>query len=197
MTNWLTQYKQHLKQIPYFANTCNRVKTRWQVLGTFNRGLVVAAFVISLLIMFTTYSIASERYALREIQCLALNIYHEARGEPVNGQYAVATVTMNRVDSDRYPDDVCRVVYQRGWSHKHRRYISAFSWTNVVNLSSIIPEEQLAWDSALTIARKVYNENHRSKKVGEALFYHADYVSPSWSSEKTRLTKIGQHIFYH
>ena len=44
--------------------------------------------------------------------CLALAVYHEARGEPLIGQKAVAEVVMNRVASDRFPDTICGVVMQ-------------------------------------------------------------------------------------
>ena len=46
------------------------------------------------------------------IVCLATNIYFEARGEDRIGQYAVAEVTLNRVASPDYPDDVYGVVKQ-------------------------------------------------------------------------------------
>ena len=43
--------------------------------------------------------------------CLALNVYFEARNQPLTGQIAVTQVVMNRVESEYYPDDVCEVVY--------------------------------------------------------------------------------------
>ena len=48
----------------------------------------------------------------KELHCLSLNVYHEARGEPIQGQLAVAYVTMNRLVSGRYPDSICNVVWQ-------------------------------------------------------------------------------------
>ena len=92
---------------------------------------------------------AKQQHDLRNIKCLAMNVYHEARGEPVLGQFAVAAVTMNRVKSARYPDDVCRVVYQKGWSSKHQRYVAAFSWT--LDKLADIPKESLAWKNAVDI----------------------------------------------
>ena len=44
--------------------------------------------------------------------CLALNIYHEARNQPVTGQIAVSEVVLNRVLDEEYPDNICDVVYQ-------------------------------------------------------------------------------------
>jgi spore germination cell wall hydrolase CwlJ-like protein len=52
----------------------------------------------------------------KALRCLALNIYHEARSEPRAGQIAVASVTLNRVKSKRFPGTVCDVVMQGGKS---------------------------------------------------------------------------------
>ncbi len=46
------------------------------------------------------------------LTCIALNVYYEARSEPLEGQYAVAHVVLNRVASPRFPDDACTVVRQ-------------------------------------------------------------------------------------
>src|SRR5881227_4294028 len=64
-----------------------------------------------------------------DLRCLAQNVYFEARGEPVAGQYAVAEVTMNRKASGRYSDTVFGVVYQKNWDPIRKRYVGAFSWT--------------------------------------------------------------------
>ena len=196
MNNLLSKIKSRLIPYRYLSNIYSDLRYRWISLGQLNQLLIILGMFLSVAASLTTYSIASERYDLRETKCLALNIYHEARGEPVNGQYAVATVTMNRVNSRRYPNDVCHVVYQKGWSRKFKRYVSAFSWTNYKTQDSIIPKERKAWDSAFSIAKKVYVENRRSAKAKDALFYHATYVTPDWSLEKIRVAKIGQHIFY-
>lgn len=178
------------------ANLLRDLKYRWQDFGQVNQILLILGITTVLGISFTTYSIAENHYEVREIKCLALNIYHEARGEPESGQLAVATVTMNRVKSEKYPDDVCRVVYQRGWSSKLQRFISAFSWTDYDSVSQVIPKENEAWRNAYAIAEKVYRENQISDKTKDALFYHANYVTPAWASEKTKIAKIGRHIFY-
>ena len=132
---------------------------------------------------------------LKNLKCLAMNVYHEARGEPAKGQYAVAVVTMNRVKSSRYPNDVCRVVYQKGWSSRSQRYVAAFSWT--LDRITDIPEESIGWKNAMSVAREVYyGKGERKVKIKDALYYHADYVKPRWASQKLRVAKIGRHIFY-
>jgi spore germination cell wall hydrolase CwlJ-like protein len=127
-----------------------------------------------------------------ETRCLALNVYHESRGEPVAGQYAVAEVTLNRVASKHYPDSVCKVVYQKNWDYMRGRYVSAFSWTELDETS--MPRGK-AWQRAWETAVAVYG-NERAPTVGEALFYHSRGIKPSWARSKKPVARIGRHIFY-
>lgn len=171
------------------------ITDKWRSYGPFNQGLMVFAGVLTTGLVVTTMLFFEQQSELRNLKCLAMNVYHEARGEPSMGQFAVAVVTMNRVESSRYPNDVCRVVYQKGWSSKRKRYVAAFSWT--LDRNSDIPEESLAWKNAMAIAEKVYlEEDVRKSKIKGALYYHADYVKPRWASKKLRVAKIGRHIFY-
>jgi spore germination cell wall hydrolase CwlJ-like protein len=165
----------------------------WREIGSVNQVLIVAGAVFTASTSATLYKVFNDKYQLREIRCLAMNIYHEARGEPQAGKYAVAKVTMNRVDSPRYPGDVCRVVHQRVWDRKRRRYLPQFSWT--ADELDDIPQESQAWLDSVEIAREVYTSPIETK-VDEALFYHADYVQPRWARQKVRIAKIGRHIFY-
>lgn len=119
-----------------------------------------------------------------EIHCLALNIYHEARGESVEGRLAVAAVTMNRVRDERFPDRVCEVVWQ-----PHQ-----FSWTH--DGRSDRPEELEAWKQALRIARATYGVGP-VRTVGDATFFHADHGrAPYWTRSKQLVRRIGKHLFY-
>lgn len=173
-------------------------KNKWQKHGRFNRLLISIALVSVMAFSVSGFFFVQQVQDTRDLKCLAMNVYHEARSEPKTGQYAVATVTMNRVRSKRYPGDVCEVVYQKSWSKKHQRYISAFSWTT--DGKENIPYESSAWKNAFQVAEEVYNNNSQENKswnkVAGALFYHADYVKPRWAAKKVRITKIGRHIFY-
>lgn len=120
----------------------------------------------------------------QELECLAKNIYYEARGEPVDGQIAVAQVTMHRVNSSHFPNTVCEVVYER----------RQFSWTHTV--SNQTPQNEELWAQAQLIAREVYDDEH-DDLVSGATFYHADYVNPSWNRYMTQVGRIGVHIFYY
>jgi len=174
------------------------LKLKWKSLGRLNRALVVSGMVVSIATIISTTMFAARQNHLRDIKCLAMNVYHEARGEPVPGQYAVAAVTMNRVKSRRHPNEVCRVVYLQAWSKKYKRISSAFSWTS--DDLDDIPKESDAWASALVVARQVYKRDAAGDGghdiVEGALFYHADYVNPRWAANKIKITKIGKHIFY-
>jgi N-acetylmuramoyl-L-alanine amidase len=128
----------------------------------------------------------------RNLACLARNVYFEARGEPVAGQYAVAEVTMNRKASGRYSDTVCGVVYQKNWDPLRKRYVGAFSWTELEATPIPMGEE---WQRAWKVAEAVYYRREAPVLEG-ALFYHANYIKPSWAREKQKLARIGKHVFY-
>lgn len=120
--------------------------------------------------------------------CLALNIFFEARQEPIAGQLAVAEVTLNRVADDRYPDTVCDVVwekYQFSWTHDGKHddptrmpYLDQRAWEGIVELSNSVLEGST---TSLGIT---------------STHYHTVAVSPFWKSHYDLDGKIGSHIFY-
>tara|TARA_R110000803_G_scaffold53350_1_gene109497 strand:+ start:2102 stop:2593 length:492 start_codon:yes stop_codon:yes gene_type:complete len=119
----------------------------------------------------------------KQHNCLAMNIYHESRSERVEGQIAVAQVTLNRVAHIKWPSTICEVVYEP----------KQFSWTHLVKDQT--PKEVKAWENAEIIARDVMIGNVEDPTRG-AVFYHANYVNPNWV-EFVKLSKvIGNHLFY-
>jgi spore germination cell wall hydrolase CwlJ-like protein len=150
-------------------------------------GLLVAAFT------FALQTVQTYRDERRELVCLARNVYFEARGEPLEGQYAVAEVTMNRKASGRYPDTVCGVVYQQNWDPLRKRYVGAFSWTELSSVPTPMGEE---WQRAWNVAEAVYS-GRQAPVLGDALFYHATYVRPSWARGNQPVARIGRHVFYN
>ena len=115
--------------------------------------------------------------------CLAMNIYHEARGEVIEGQIAVAHVTLNRVDHGEWPNNICDVVYQP----------KQFSWTFMIE--DQVPSENKAWSQAKVIARDVMIGNVDDPTEG-ATFYHATYVNPFWAEQMEISKIIDKHVFY-
>lgn len=120
----------------------------------------------------------------KELQALALNIYHEARGEPEKGMRMVGEVTINRVASSRYPDTVCAVVYQK----------SQFSWVSTKRNAT--PKEQEAWEKSLEIARDLLNDNKASYPHLATHFVNLNVVKPNWIRKFDKVGTIGDHTFY-
>lgn len=136
----------------------------------------------------------------REVECLAKNIYHEARGEPTSGRYAVAWVTMNRVHSDEFPNTTCGVVYQISHSSDRSKRWAEFSWT----LENPAAPSGRGWEDAKRIARTVYARDAAGVpnpwNDPNVMFYHADYVSDAgtawFRNSLAERNQIGRHIFY-
>jgi spore germination cell wall hydrolase CwlJ-like protein len=135
------------------------------------------------------YVTATEK--IRQLDCLTRNIYWEAASEPFEGKVAVAQVTMNRLASGRFGDTVCGVIYQKNIFYE--RVICQFSCV-CETTHKTRPVYPPLWAESELVAKKVLLENFRLPGLKEALYYHADYVSPGW--QKPKIDKIGHHIFY-
>ena len=127
--------------------------------------------------------------------CLSAALYHEARGEDVDGQRAVAQVILNRVRSRAYPPSICGVVYDGA----HRRTGCQFSFA--CDRLSDYPAESAVFDelddlSAAILRKARYGLPIRDWSIAMATHYHATYVSPGWARRIDRLERIGRHIFY-
>ena len=121
-----------------------------------------------------------------EANCIAVAVYHEARGESLEGQLAVAKVIMNRAASGKYPTSWCGVVKQP-WQ---------FSFVNPRSgYMPSVDQNSASWRKALGVTRLAV-ANAVQSVPSECLWYHADYVAPSWGRRLTRVEKIGAHIFY-
>jgi len=127
----------------------------------------------------------------RQLACLAQNIYYEAGSEPFEGKVAVAQVTLNRVESGQFPDDVCKVIYQK--NIVYNKVLCQFSWY-CEGKAGIKPKNSVAYEQSMEAAKKVLLEGFRLPSLESALYYHADYVNPKWG--KQQVAKIGRHIFY-
>ena len=119
----------------------------------------------------------------RELECLATGIYFESKGEPLKGQLAVGQVIANRADSGgRFPSTYCGVLFQRGqFSFVHGRSLPHVS------------HSKKQWQTAVAIA-KIVDKDLKDSVVGDALFFHARYVSPGWRLK--RVASIGNHVFF-
>ncbi|MFE1601139.1 cell wall hydrolase [Methylobacterium sp. ID0610] len=128
--------------------------------------------------------------AEKEQRCLAEAVYFEARGEPEQGQAAVAQVVLNRAKSGLYPANICGVVYQ----NRHRYLGCQFSFA--CEGRSLRVNDEAAWTIATRVAKAVVEGRTYLADVGGATHYHADYVRPRWSRRLRKMDVIGRHIFY-
>jgi spore germination cell wall hydrolase CwlJ-like protein len=134
--------------------------------------------------------IAQRKFRLAEADCLARAVYFEARSESEIGQLAVAKVVLNRLKDPTYPKTICGVVYQG--SDRPNSCQFSFACDGI----SDQPKQRNAWVQSKRIAARALAGDQTIKILGAATYYHADYVTPKWSSSFKRLIKIGRHIFY-
>lgn len=149
----------------------------------------------------------------RELQCLAKNIYHEARGESLEGKLAVAHVTLNRVHSPRFPDTVCKVVYQAvhstwWWEAKGRlvpvRNKCQFSWycdgkSDRIQLTTVegepIVRNVQAWQDSQAVALEVLLGITSDPTNGAKWYYNPDLADPYWKHSYIKTVQVGAHKF--
>ena len=137
----------------------------------------------------------------KQHECLAKNIYFEARNEPFAGQFAVALVTLNRVHDTAFPNTICEVVYQ-GIHHADgfpKRDRCQFSWYCDGNSDEV--RNKRAWEVVQKTANLAMLQYSSIKAEGldyteGARFYHTFEVNPRWSKVYPKVGRIGDHIFY-
>ncbi len=147
------------------------------------------------------FRLTEERKALaaEEVYCLGQAVYHEARGEPDRGQWAVASVILNRVESWQYPDTVCGVVFQN--AHMPNRCQFSFACdgrSDEGGYGNIIDRQ--SWVKSHLIAQIAYNKFLRGVRhedgLTTAMHFHTKSVQPQWASAYAAVATIGAHIFY-
>ena len=132
---------------------------------------------------------------MSDLQCLTANLYFEARGEKPVGRQAVADVTLNRVQSKKFPKNVCAVVFQRkqfSWTHQ-------VSWIKIDKiLTGKVEDLRKADFSAYNNAKEIAMKSLGGFKIlpEDSLHYHAKYVKPKWSYKMKKYATIGSHVFY-
>lgn len=132
---------------------------------------------------------------LTTTECLATNIYFEARNQPEMGQIAVTHVVLNRARDPRFPDTPCAVIKQ-GRMSDGMVYINQcqFSWYCDGKPKRVKKE---VWEQNLKIAERALNLYIRGVDYSKgSTFYHATYVNPNWARYKKHMAKIGDHHFY-
>ena len=140
-----------------------------------------------------------------EAYCLAENIFYEAKGEDIQGQFAVAHVTLNRVYDGRYPNTVCEVVKQTGINRATKKVVCAFSWVcekdkkeipirnrdGTIN-QAIVEQFQIATLISVAVLSGSSTDNTR----GATHFHNPNISNPAWKNELTKTMRLGNHDFY-
>lgn len=132
----------------------------------------------------TPITVPAITLSAKDMKCLVENVYQEAASESAEGKIAVALVTINRMLHMKYPGTICAVVYQPG----------QFTWTftNKIGVDKRVYEE-----TRRLVEYTVYMyDNIEPEMTNGAIFYHANYVSPSWKNKLQKVTTIGRHVFY-
>ena len=123
-----------------------------------------------------------------DLACLALNIYHEARGETISGQAAVAHVTLNRAKDPKYPDTVCEVVGQRN------EKACQFSW--FCEKETVAAADSDSFRRALRVALEVLEGRRADPTRGATHFITTSMRMPGWARRLTHTATIGGHRFF-
>ena len=135
----------------------------------------------------------------KQKHCLALNIYFEAAVESTAGKLAVAQVTLNRVNSERYPETICGVIYEGPHTANGfpKRNMCQFSW--YCDGKHDNPNHKgKAWKVSQNIAEYVLQNPGMLDITDSATHYYADYIpAPRWAKERDKTVKIDTHIFYN
>ena len=149
---------------------------------------------LPILLFFVMYA-ESINAKEHEIECLAQNIYHEARSESTAGRMAVALVTLNRVKDERFPNTICGVVKQTKYYPSGRIDLHScqFSWYCDGKPDTI--KDEKCYKDILLIAEVMYTYETEDFTEG-SLWYHSPKVKPKWSMVYTKVVKIDNHIFY-
>ena len=137
------------------------------------------------------YEFATIKDRDRQLKCMAQNIYWEAASEPAEGKLAVAQIVMNRMESGKYPNDPCQVIFQKNVFYE--KVVCQFSWYCESTHKTKAIHKPL-YEESMEAAKMVLMEGFRLPGLQDALYYHADYVNPQWN--KVKVAKIGRHIFY-
>lgn len=176
LTRTLVLFLLFLFAVPATANAKERIRFA---------NVYDALFVHNSLPTLIEYHLSGEERR-REVLCMALNVYHEARGSTRNDQEAVALVTRNRVKAGLWGSTVCAVVLAR----------SQFSWT-VFSEGRTVPRETQAWIAAQQTAYRVYSDETVEDITGGAEYFHAASMRtpPSWARRGVGKRRIGQHIY--
>lgn len=163
-----------------------------------------------LLMVLTTFNqVDVGNFDFEEAHCMAMNIYHESRGETLSGKIAVAQVTMTRVKDPRFPNSICGVVKQathmrKGAPSTPRLHKCAFSWycdgvsDNINFHKGVVLDDAkvLAFSESVVIAILAIGGAINDNTFGATHYYNKRLAAPKWANIYPITTEIGNHVFH-
>ena len=146
----------------------------------------------TLITMIATLGVNGQEVDMVQLNCVAQNVYFEARGAPMQDKIYVANVTMNRVSDKRWPSTPCEVVHQKSqfsWTHENHNF------TETVNRNSI---EMKAWQQSVEVAGLVMT-GLIDDFTSNAVWYHRIDVNPWWAKKYNQVASMRSniHLFYN
>lgn len=137
--------------------------------------------------MIISSNCQAAKWPVSDTDCLAANIYHEARGENIHGQWFVAYVSQNRLRHRYFPNSYCEVIKQ----------YKQFSWWDDPKIIKK-PDDPWSWDIAYHIAKKFINKDPITRHDASegALFYHKYDILPYWADDYIYIGRVGAHLAY-
>jgi len=161
-----------------------------------NKIIITMVFLIIMAIPLPTQfatnlpNINLKKIDMKQIACMARNIYYEAGAETMPGQAAVARVVMNRINHG-FAETPCKVIYQKTTINDN--VICQFSW--VCEDKTDPSKSSPRYKRALQVAYEVIVfDMHKNVVPKSALFFHAVTIDPLWPYKQVAI--IGNHIFY-
>jgi N-acetylmuramoyl-L-alanine amidase len=130
-----------------------------------------------------------------QIQALALNMYHEARGEGRDAMQMVGEVTLNRAENKHFPDNICEVVYQSKLDSSGNPILGKCQFSWYCDGKPDIPRDRVMWYESVKIATGLVDGS--TDFIGiNATHYHTKHVKPHWAKHYTKVGYYGGHVFY-
>jgi spore germination cell wall hydrolase CwlJ-like protein len=163
-------------------------------------------------------TIPSLTFTSKDEECLAKNIFFESANEPLEGKVAVGIVTINRSLDERFPRSICGVVNQRTVLERVKTVTTQVKTMFAVKEQTTQIRKQVAvcqfswrcqgikkpklsdqrWEESQRIATELLSGGYVDLRIKyqDAIYFHAIHIKPSWAHQKTRVAKVGGHIFY-
>tara|TARA_B100000768_G_scaffold74791_1_gene71548 strand:+ start:4826 stop:5431 length:606 start_codon:yes stop_codon:yes gene_type:complete len=140
--------------------------------------------------------LAYQAEQVKQVQCLATNIYYETMASSLADAMAVTDVVLNRVAHEKYPSTPCEVVHQSYLNDKGVPLLNKCQFSWYCDGKADEPQNENSWTKSVDHAVAMYSGGDWRGLTEGSTHYHATYVSPSWAKEFTKIVQIGAHIFY-